>query len=624
MKQFRIAPATWKWLLAGASAIILSLILYDASFAVRPLLRELRQGSLGVQLEDDSGTSPMPPGTHRLHILGFYQQSSLQQAGALPGDIVRFDRTLDRWRKFAVGERIGLTVYRGSVSRHVEVEAQAAPIRVAEYLDYFGRLLTASVSLLFALLVGFKQAEHPAYRALAKTFLCLTLLYFITFSYAPYGWPQYVGKLLCVALYPMMWFWAQAFALNYQPYEARPLRRWLARGSAPLYLLALVTAAYSGWLVLGNEAPMLWLLLLACAAAGMILTLASVAEGWRQTEGQVKQRHLWLFLSFSIPTISGTLIWVPSANASAGGVLAAPLMTYCGQLVMYSGLAYAVLKHRVFNFGFAINRAAVYSVVSILLLCTFGLMEFILKSLMDGKGAEHKGFLIDAAIALAVYLIFHQLHGRIERWVERIFFSTWHDSDRKLRQFVRQAAHFTAVDALLAGFRTALDRFTAHAGCAIYLRQSSGDYLFISGTLADAPALVQLNDQLVVTLRTDMAPMAIDPESQVRGDLVLPMSHRGALNGFVVLGAKSGGESYRPDECEVLGFAVQQIGLDICALRVEALEQELREVERKAEQQRIELPLMAGRRRNLRNREAMPGAEAVMAVAGPAPAGPAA
>ena len=623
MKQFRIAPATWTWLLSGMCIIVLSLILYDASFAIRPLLVEQQQGSLGVQLEDDSGTSPMPPGTHKLRILGFHQQSSLQQAGAQTGDAVRFDRTLDRWRKFAVGERIGLTLYRNGVPRYVEVSALPAPIRVAEYMDFFGRILTASVSLLFTLLVGFKQAGHPAYRGLAKTFLCLTLLYFITFSYAPYGWPHYVGKLLCLTLYPMLWYWALAFALRYQAYEPRPLRRWLGRSSGPLHLLALVTAAYSGWLALGNEAPMLWVLVLACAAAGMVLTLASVAEGWQQTSGQVRQRHMWLFLSFLVPAIPSTLIWMPSTDASAGDLRVVALMAYAGQLVMYCGLAYAVLKHRVFNFEFAINRAMVYSVVSVLLLCTVGLMEFISKSLLKGDGGAHKSFAIDAAIALAVYLIFHQLHGRIERWVEKIFFFKWHDNEHKLRHFVRQAAHFTAVDALLAAFRTAVDRFTGHAGCAIYLRQGSGDYLFVSGTLSDAPALVEPNDQLVVTLRADMAPTAIDQQSQVRGDMVLPMSHRGALHGFVVLGAKASGESYRPDECEALGFAAQQIGLDIHALRVEALEQELRELERKAEQQRTELALMAGRRRRSRVDEPMPDAESSPAAA-PAPAGPAA
>lgn len=620
MKQFRIAPATWKWLLAAASFTVLALILYDAGYAVRPMLIEGRQGSLGVQLEDDFGSNPMPPGTHHLRILGFHQQSALRQAGAQPGDVVRFDRTLDRWRKYAVGERVSLTLYRNGLPRHVEVSALPAPIRTSEYLDFFGRGLMATVSLLFALLIGFKQAGNPAYRNLAKTFLSLTLLYFISFSHAPNGWPLYAGKLLCLTLYPMLWYWVLTFALHYQPYEPRPLRRWLDRGAAPLHLLALFTAAYSGWLALGYEAPMLWALILGCASAGMMLTLASLAEGWQQTGGQVRQRHMWLFVSFIAPAVPSTMIWIPAADWTVGELRLATMSALCGQLVMYFGLAYAVLKHRVFNFEFAVNRAMVYSVVSALLLCTVGLMEFVSKSLLKGDGAAHRSFAIDAAIALAVYLIFHQLHGRIEHWVERVFFFQWHDNEHKLRQFVRQAAHFTEVGALLAAFRTAMDRFTAHAGCAIYLRQASGNYLLASGTLDGSPALIEPNDPLVVALRADMAPMAIDQQSQVRADLMLPMSHRGALHGFVVLGAKASGESYRPDEYEVLGFAAQQIGLDIHALRVEALEDELRELERKAEHQRVELELMAGRRRNPRAGEsAQPSAPAAGMPSGVAP-----
>jgi hypothetical protein len=57
--------------------------------------------------------------------------------------------------------------------------------------------------------------------------------------------------------------------------------------------------------------------------------------------------------------------------------------------------------------------------------------------------------------------------------------------------------------------------------------------------------------------------------------LALPMSHRGVLNGFVLLTTKPNGDSYRPDEIIVLDFAVSQIGLDLHALRVEALRTEV-------------------------------------------------
>lgn len=37
-----------------------------------------------------------------------------------------------------------------------------------------------------------------------------------------------------------------------------------------------------------------------------------------------------------------------------------------------------------------------------------------------------------------------------------------------------------------------------------------------------------------------------------RGELVLPMCHRGVLDGFVLVGSKRRRESYRPDELEAL------------------------------------------------------------------------
>ena len=51
--------------------------------------------------------------------------------------------------------------------------------------------------------------------------------------------------------------------------------------------------------------------------------------------------------------------------------------------------------------------------------------------------------------------------------------------------------------------------------------------------------------------------------------------HAGTLNGFVLLGRKPNGESYRPDEVELLEFAAHQVGLDLHALEVEELRREL-------------------------------------------------
>jgi len=57
--------------------------------------------------------------------------------------------------------------------------------------------------------------------------------------------------------------------------------------------------------------------------------------------------------------------------------------------------------------------------------------------------------------------------------------------------------------------------------------------------------------------------------------IALPMIHRGILSGFVVLAPRPDGNLYRPDEIELLEFAVTQVGLDLHALQVDELRREL-------------------------------------------------
>jgi hypothetical protein len=372
--------------------------------------------------------------------------------------------------------------------------------------------------------------------------------------------------------------------------------------------LAFGTSAYAVWFGLGNEAPGLLPLTGAVIGIGLTICIASLVDGWRQSSGGVRQRHYWLLLSFAFGTIPALLVWVPALDAAYDGTRVTIMVMFAGQFLMYIGLAYAVLRHRVFNFEFAVSRMLIFSVISVLLLCTFGVVERLSSSVLHGGGhadAPTITLVLDSLIALGVYLLFHHMHGRVERWVERIIFHQWHENEDRLRLYVKQAAHITSVDALLTSFRTALERFTGHAGCAIYLRQPDGDYeLATVSTLADAPSRMHTDDAIAVALRADMVPQQLT-HGAAAGRLALPMNHRGALHGFVLLGAKHDGEDYRPDECEALDFATRQSGLDLHALKVEMLEREVQKLTHHSELQGNELRLMAGRRKAPRELDSM-------------------
>jgi hypothetical protein len=118
--------------------------------------------------------------------------------------------------------------------------------------------------------------------------------------------------------------------------------------------------------------------------------------------------------------------------------------------------------------------------------------------------------------------------------------------------------------------------FKGASGCAVYQRRADDRYVRTEATLEGAPERLDANDATVLAMRAhDHALRVVESSLSVRAALALPMAHRGELFGFVLLGPKPGGDPYRPDEIDVLQFAVHQVGLDFYATKIEQLEREI-------------------------------------------------
>jgi hypothetical protein len=527
----------------------------------------------------------------------------LHEAGALVGDRVRFDRPLDRWRRYAPGEMVGLTLFHGAVSRHIAVAAWPEAVTFPDAFDYGCRAALALLALVFGLLIGLRRPSDFASRCLALAFLTLTSALFYSFNYGPPGLATSGGKLLQLTLNSLIWYWCAGFVLNYQRYQSTPLRLVLRRAVRYWRPVALLTAAANGWFALGHEVPLLWLLNVACVLGGVLLTVLSLFDGWRQCRGEPRERHRWLLLAFACGTIPPFLTMIPALDWAPAGIRFTVMLFFAGQFAMYALLAYAVLRHRVFSFDFAISRAVVFSAVSLLLLCAFGLTEWLLGPMLHGSAgtdaaARRPHPLFDAGLAVLVSLGFNQVHARIEGTIERLLFRKWHAREHELRAYLAAATRCTATQPLLESAVAAFECFTGGAGVAVYLYQR-GEYLLVGGHgPACQPAAIGTDDALAVTLRSALKPVQPGAGGAAAGcELALPMCHRNHMNGLVLLGQKPLGETYRPDEIALLGFATQQIGLDLHALRVAALEQDRRRLVERTRRQSLDLAAAAGRRR---------------------------
>jgi hypothetical protein len=242
----------------------------------------------------------------------------------------------------------------------------------------------------------------------------------------------------------------------------------------------------------------------------------------------------------------------------------------------YILLAYALMRRRLFDAGFVLNRALVVAVISSVLLVIFAVTEFAVDKLLHFHGRE-TSIIIDAAVALGVILGFHRIQHWVNHQVNHFFFHQWHEAAEALRAFLRSASHITDAGALQDKFIGAICRFADTDAAACYVRDTRGRFVAARHTPGMPAAPIDANDDLVIALQQHRD--AVDQGS----GWALPMMLRGALSGFVLVYGKRSGLAYRPDELNLMHKAAQQLSSDLESLRVLAIEQErdaLRETER--------------------------------------------
>lgn len=308
--------------------------------------------------------------------------------------------------------------------------------------------------------------------------------------------------------------------------------------------------------------------------APFALAIGILTVGWRRGTAESRHRVVLLLLALSLILLSNSLfiMFYTSSEANPRALTAASSMCrMLGSLLF----VYAILRHRVIDVGFTLNRTLVYGSVSGILLAAFALAEWALHQLLALEGWEGSA-LFSAGLAVAVFLAFHPVRRFVEHYVSTIFFRPWRNKEQALRNFVHEAGFFKDPARLSAAFSDALERFSG-APCCVYRVADDGSYICATGKTPTADA----DDAVTVALRARAEPCDIEgATTAIDGAHAFPMIHGHDLEGFAVLGRKLDGERYRPDEIELIEWASRQLGLDLFALSVDQLKGEVEEHER--------------------------------------------
>lgn len=494
-------------------------------------------------------------------------------AGVKPGEWIYLEPSLQaRVTAYMArpGERLSMRAGRpdGPLVELVSVDAPPPPAALVAVI-----VVTGLSFLLIAGLVAWRRSQDPAARALATFLAAFGLGLSLGNNVLPGASLRFASLVAAETSFLIGIASVLAFACRFPAPKPGGVRERIGRAIPAIAALglALSLARLISMFVFGAgdlTRPLLtaftgWY------AIVMALTIGIFIASYRSASGADRVRLLWILATFATGFSGLAMLFATVALGVREQWSQYCALTVC--LIPF-GLGYTILRHRVLDIGFVVNRAVVYTAVSFVVIGAFIAFEWLLGHLVEQGSKASTALQFGAALVLGLSVRF--IHARVDRYVDDIFFSERHAAEAAMRKFAREAGLITTPEELVQKTVEVAQSRARLSGCAFYAKQD-GAYAPLQSTIPDAGAVGE-NDYAVLDMRAWHAAVDLHGrESGLAGELALPMMVRGTLSGFLLCAAKVTSETFAPDERDALGVLARDAGIALDSLRVRIIEREL-------------------------------------------------
>jgi hypothetical protein len=235
-------------------------------------------------------------------------------------------------------------------------------------------------------------------------------------------------------------------------------------------------------------------------------------------------------------------------------------------LLLPISYAYVILRYRVIDVSFVLNRALAYTVLTTLLLGGVILAESFAEKVALSRNAS---LLLELAVPLTLGLSFDFLQKRLESGIDFLLFRGKHRAEEALLAFARDCAFVEKADTLR---RRSVEHICEQAratGVALYERTATGYRLARAAGPQAFPGDVDADDGAFVRLRATLAPVDLEAVASAiaRTGIAFPLATGGSLDGALICTPRESGEPYAPDEREILQRVSQSVASALTATR---------------------------------------------------------
>ncbi len=388
-----------------------------------------------------------------------------------------------------------------TITLRAAVVPGSAPVAAVVILD------AAKLAFLaMAVLVAFRKPDDPAARALALFLACFGFGIGFDLGLFHPPWLRLLLGFLVQTSFYVGAVAALAFACRFPTPPVRGFRAAVNQSIWPLAAFGVLVGegiTLFGFLDPASARYVRGLLALPFLLSYIAVVVAIVAVFWnsyRSSTGSDRVRIRWVLLTFAIG-FSGLVIYFAGVilHGNTGVLPYAAFTTF----VIPFGLAYVILRHRVLDIGFVINRAVVYAGVSLIVVVTFIFFEWLVGHVVETNSRTSD--ILQLAAALVLGLSIRPIHNRVDQWVDDLFFRERHAAEAAVRKFAHEALLVTEQSDLISKTVDVAQRNMHLLGCAFYAARDVR-YVPLESTFEVAPSVGE-NDYAVLGMRTWHAPV---------------------------------------------------------------------------------------------------------------------
>ena len=445
----------------------------------------------------------------------------------------------------------------GGDERDVEIATQ--PFTLRDWLLLFGTfLLNGGTYLAAGLVVWLLRPRAPLGQALLV--LGTSWAFFLLTAMDLYGPATFFRMhVICEALMPPA---VLQFALLFpQPHR---FAGWRFAGYLPALAIG---ALYERFLYLPwAYSAILYANMTYLGLVGVFFGVRLVWEYWQGGSPLARQRvrmvTLGTLCGFAIP---GAIVLM-SVFTGGGFAMNAGAFT---QVLFCLSLAYAVMKHDLFEIDAMVKRGAYYLVLSGAVAAAYIGAVVLLNVMLKGNTLTASPA-FPVLFTFAVLLVFDPLRTRLQAFVDRVFFRTAYDGARELAAVGGQLASALQRERIVALVRAAVEHAIPNTVTCLFVREPDGRLAETGDGRGVPPALGRALDEGRVITVYDPAELYPDAATHeaVRAALTtlgaqvaLPLRLRGELVGILTAGAKRTGLFYTAGDAEFLRALAQQAAI---------------------------------------------------------------